>query len=73
MRLQVILAMSSLYRKKNKGEEELTKKKQIMGHFFVLLYFVRLTTDLEKTKYLCLSSQGMKKDKTAHSPNLYRD
>lgn len=61
-RLQVILAyVLSLYRKKNKAKRKLTRNKQIMDHFLEPLYSIRLTIDLEKTEYMCLSSPGDEK------------
>ena len=47
----LFLCMPFLYRKKNKAEKKLTRKKQIIDHFFELVYLVRLTIDLKKTKY----------------------
>ena len=52
----------------NKAEKNLTMKKQIIDHFFELLYLVRLTIDLKKTKYLCLSSPSdEKRQKSTYS------
>lgn len=57
----LFLCVSFLYRKKNKAEKKLTRKKQIIDQFCELLYLVRLTIDLKKTKYLCLSSPSDEK------------
>lgn len=74
MRLQVILAyVLTLYRKKNKAKRKLTRNKQIMDHILESLYSIRLTIDLEKTKYMCLSSpkNGKKNPKPKNSLHTF--